>query len=117
MTPELRTQILLGRVDNYMNVMRTTMFVLLGVGAAIHFGPEGYSSPLLMLAIAATAYGVLAGGAALDDMIALRDDIDEDMAATNYGRTIKGRNLPALKMVSAVLIGLIGLAEVLAILL
>ena len=70
-----------------------------------------------MLAIALTAYGTLAGGAALDDMIALRDDMDDEMAATNYGRAVKERNIPMLKNISTALIGLIGLAEVLAILL
>ena len=116
MSPEIRTQILISRVDNYMNVMRTTIFGLLGVAAAIHFGPGGYSAPLLVLAIAVTAYGILAGGTALDDMIALRDDMDDEMAATNYGKAVKERNIPMLKNISTALIALIGLAEVLTLL-
>ena len=44
MSPELRTEILISRVDNYMNVMRTTIFGLIAVAAAIHFGPGGYSA-------------------------------------------------------------------------
>ena len=116
MSPEIRTQILISRVDNYMNVMRTTIFGLLGVAAAIHFGPGGYSAPLLVLAIAVTAYGILAGGTALDDMIALRDDMDDEMAATNYGKAVKERNIPMLKSISTALIALIGLAEVLTLL-
>ena len=63
-----------------------------------------------------TAYGVLAGGVALDDIIALRDDMDEGVAGTAYGAGVKARDLPMLKMISAGLLGLIGLAEVLAIL-
>lgn len=116
MSPELRTKILISRVDNYTNVMRTTMFVMLGIGATLYFGPGDYSAPLMVLTLAITAYGILAGGVALDDMIALREDMDEDMAATNYGRGVKARNIPMLKMISTVLIGLVGLAEVLAIL-
>ena len=116
MSPELRTKILISRVDNYTNVMRTTMFVMLGIGAALYFGAGDYSAPLMVLTLAITAYGILAGGVALDDMIALREDMDEDMAATNYGKGVKARNIPMLKMISTVLIGLVGLAEVLAIL-
>lgn len=91
------------------------MFVLLGVAAILAFMPDAFSLPLLMIVIAITAYGVLAGGTALDDLIAMRDDMDEEMAATAYGTQVKARNLPGLKTLSGVLIGLIGLAEVLAI--
>lgn len=115
MTPEMRTQIAMARAGDYVNIMRTTFFTFVAV-AAVNELAGGYSTPLLMIAIAVTAYGVLAGSAALDDLIALRDDMDEGMAATNYGGVLKARNLPTLKMVSAALIGLIGLAQVLAIL-
>ena len=43
-------------------------------------------------------------------------DMDDEMAATNYGRVVKERNIPMLKNISTTLIGLIGLAEVLVIL-
>ena len=69
-----------------------------------------------MLTVAVTAYGILAGGVALDDIIALRDDMPDDMVSTTYGAAVRARNIPALKMVSAVLIGLSGLAAVLAVL-
>lgn len=116
MTPELRTQILIARVGDYQTIMRTTLFTMLGIGAALHFGADDYSAPLMVLAIAITAYGILAGSAAMDDMIALRDDMDDDMKATAYGMAVNARNIPMLKMISAGLLGLVGLAEVLAIL-
>ena len=116
MSPELRTKILISRTGDYFGIMRTTLFVMLGIAAALHFGADVYSAPLLVLTIAIAAYGILAGGVALDDIIALRDDMDDDMAGTAYGAGVKSRNLPTLKMISAGLVGLIGLAEVLAIL-
>ena len=115
MTEDQRLRILTSRSGDYFGIMRTTLFVLLGIAAALHFG-EGYSSALLMLAIAATAYGILAGGTALDDIIALRDDMSDEVANSAYGQGVKARNIPALKMVSGVLIGLSGLAAVLAVL-
>ncbi|MBT8416121.1 MAG: hypothetical protein HKO05_11020 [Erythrobacter sp.] len=115
MTEDQRQRILIARTGDYFGVMRTTLFVLLGIGAALHFG-DGYSATLLVLAVAVTAFGILAGGTALDDIIALRDDMPDDMTGTSYGAGVKARNLPALKMVSAVLVGLTGLAAVLAVL-
>ncbi|QMU57919.1 MAG: hypothetical protein GKR98_06735 [Boseongicola sp.] len=83
---------------------------MLGIAAVLELGGGGYSSDLIMLTIAITAYGVLAGGAALDDITALRVDMDDATAARNYGKLIQARNIPALKMTSSVLLGLVGLA-------
>ena len=116
MTPETRAQIVLTRSADYYGIMRTTLFTLLGIAAIIQLGPEGYSAPLVTLSVAAVAYGVLGGGSALDDIIALREDMDAEMAGTHYGRVVNARNLPALKLTSAVLLSLVGLAEVFAIL-
>ena len=115
MTPELRNAIVISRVDNYSAIMRTTIFALTGIAAIIELGPDGYSAPLTMLVITLTAYGILAGGTALDDIINLRDDMDEDMANSSYGKGVSARNIPALKMISTVLLALIGLAELYAI--
>lgn len=115
MTPEIRSSIVIARSRDYFDIMRTTLFVLTGTAAVIHLGPDGFSAALAMLVIATSAYGILAGGVALDDIINLRADMDEKIAGTAYGQGIKARNIPALKMTSAVLIGLIGLAELLAI--
>ena len=67
-----------------------------------------------MLVIAATAYGILAGGTSLDDINALRDDMDEDIENSAYGKGVKARNIPLLKMISTVLLTLIGVAELCA---
>ena len=115
MTPETRLNAALARSADYFNIMRTTFFTNAAIIAIIQLGPDGYSAPLTMMAIAVAAYGILAGGAALDDLIGLRDDMDDDLAATNYGRRLKARNLPALKMLSSVLMGLVGVAELYAI--
>jgi len=116
MTPELRNDIVMSRVQNYGDIMRTTFFVFAAVAATLHFGADAYSAPLTMLVIAITAYGILAGNTALNDLIALRDDMEEDMATTAYGKGVATRNIPALKMISTVLIGLTGLAELAAVL-
>ena len=54
-------------------------------------------------------------GFTLDDLNALKDDMDDEMGATKYGGVVKSRNINALKMISTVLIALIGLAELYAI--
>lgn len=115
MNEDHRVQLAMSRTGDYLGIMRTTLFVLLGIGVATHFG-EGYSAPLMVLAIAITAFGILAGGVALDDIIAIREDMPEDVANSAYGKAVKARNLPALKMISAVLVGLSGLAAVLVML-
>lgn len=114
MTEEERMRMVRARTGDYLYIMRTALFVLLGVGIALHFG-EGYSSVLVMLAISAAAFGIIAGGVALDDMAALRDGMDEACAKTPYGTGVKGRNFATLKMISGVLVGLTGLAAVLAV--
>lgn len=116
MTPELRSTILISRVENYNHIMRTTLFVFAAVAATLHFGGDAFSLPLAMLVITITAYGILAGNTALDDILTLRDDMDEDTANTAYGRGVTARNIPALKLTSTVLIGLTGLAELVAVL-
>jgi len=115
MSPELRTKLLISRTSGYYTIMLTTMFVFTAVAAVIELGGGGYSAPLTCLVIAATAYGVLAGGTALDDMINLRADMDEATAQTNYGKGVAARNIPMLKTISSVLLILIGLAELFAI--
>jgi hypothetical protein len=111
MTPEIRSETVFARNGHYYDIMRTTIFTLTAVAAIIELGSGGYSAPLTMLVIGATAYGILAGGSALDDLNNLRQDMDEATAQTAYGKGALSRNIPALKMISAILLGLIGLAE------
>ena len=116
MTPDQRQAIVHARSRDYNNIMRTTLFTFLGIGGVLHLGADGYSAPLLVLSIAITAYGVLAGGVALDDINALKGDMDEATAETQYGKGVAGRDIEKLKMISAGLVGLVGLACVLAVL-
>ncbi len=116
MTPEIRNAIVIARANDYFNIMRTTLFGYIAVAAIIEFGPGGYSAPLTVLVITLAAYGVLAGNTALDDIDKLRNDMDDDMAATSYGQGIKARNIPGLKLTSTVLLWLVGIAELYAIL-
>jgi len=115
MTPETRVQIVLGRSRDYFDIMRTTLFAFAGLAAIIEFGAGGYSAPLATLVAAVTAYGALAGGTALSDIDNLRADMDEATAGTCYGKAIAARNFGALRAISAVLVVLIGAAELYAI--
>ena len=117
MTPEHRTQILIARTADYYGIMRTTIFTFLGLAALLHLGPDTWSLPIAALVIATTAYGILAGGTALDDIINLRADMDDTMSETSYGVGVKARDLPTLKLISSALLGLIGVAELLAVIL
>lgn len=116
MTPDNRTSMIAARSADYYSIMRTTLFTFAAIAVVIELGPGGYSAPLTMLVVATAAYGILAGGTALDDITHLRDDMDEATAKTSYGQSAKARNIPALKMTSSILLGLVGLAELYAIL-
>jgi len=111
MTPENRTSLIIARAADYFSIMRTTIFTLAAMAAVIELGPGGYSAPLTMLVVATAVFGSPAGGTALDDLASLRDDMDEDTAQTSYGKSVKDRNFSALKMMSAILLGLVAVAE------
>ena len=116
MIPELRMQLQIARTTHYGEVLRTTLFGQLGISAMIGFGAEGIILPLFVMTIAITVFGVAAGNAALDDIGALRNDMDEEMAGSNYAKFARGRNLEGLKMLSTGLLVLIGITELLALL-
>lgn len=116
MTPEMRTQISMGRLDHYFGIMRTAVFAFVAIAAVDAFGAGGYSAPLMALVVMVTVYGILAGNTCLDDLDNLRGDLGDEMSATNYGKGILARNVSALKAISSVLIALVGLAELYAIL-
>lgn len=116
MTPELRQTIVHARTAEYSGIMRTTLFTFLGISAILHFGPNVWSLPLLLLTVTVTAFGILAGGTALDDINNLRADMDPELADTSYGMGVASRDVPKLKLISSILIGLTGLALLLVIL-
>lgn len=115
MTQDQRNYLSMTRLTHYFDIMRTTIFAFVGLGAIIQLGPDGYSAPLTVMVISVAAYGILAGGTALDDIINLRADMDDDTANSSFGKALKARNIPALKMTSSVLLGLIAIAELYAI--
>lgn len=112
---QTRSTLSLARQSHYFDIMRTAIFAFVGLAAIIELGPEGYSAPLTMVVIATTAFGVLGGNTALDDVKNLIADLDAEMAETHFGKGIKTRNVGALKTISAILIGLTGVAELYAI--
>jgi hypothetical protein len=115
MTPDQRIAILNARTGDYFGIMRTSFFTLAAIAAIIELGGGGYSAPLTTLVLAAAVYGILAGGSVLDDINNLHDDMDDKMAATAYGKGSAAHNIPALRVISAGLLGLVGLAELYAI--
>ncbi|NNE86583.1 MAG: hypothetical protein HKN27_00780 [Silicimonas sp.] len=116
MSPELRQTIVHARTREYSNIMRTTVFAFIGIAAVLHLGPDTFSIALVLLTATVTAFGVLAGGTALDDINNLKGDMTPEMAETTYGSGVARRDLVALKLISTIMIGLTGLALLLGIL-
>ena len=108
---QIRSSLSLARQSHYFDVMRTVIFSFVGLAAIIAFAPAGYSASLTMLVVGVTVFGVLAGSTALDDVKNLIDDLDPEMAKSHFGKGIATRNMQALKMISAAVIALIGIAE------
>ena len=81
----------------------------------MHFGADSFSLPLLMLTLAVAAFGILAGNACLDDLQKLQGDMTDEFEATEYGQGVLARDFGAFKMASTAIIGLLALANVLAI--
>lgn len=83
--------------------MRTALIGQIAVAALIGFGTEGIDIVLATAVVPVTLFGILEGGTALNDISALRLDMDERTANSHYGKVAKERNLNALKMLSAAL--------------
>lgn len=116
MNSDLRMQLQIARTGQHGDIMRTTLFALAAIAGLIGFGATGVAIPLIVLTVAVTAYGILAGAAALDDISALRDDMDEATGGSAYGRQAKARDLGQLKLLSSGLLGVTGATLLLAIL-
>ena len=117
MAPELRQSIVHARTGNYTTIMAVSILAFAIIGGVLHLGDGAYSAPLMVLTLTVTAFGILAGGSALDDLANLQGDMTDDIKATGYGVGVAARDFAKLKMASSVLLGLTGLATVLAILL
>jgi len=108
-------QLQIARTGHYGDIMRTALFALTATAAIIGFGADGIAVPLTLLIIAITAFGAIGGATALDDVSALRDDMDEATGSSVYGQNAKTRNLGLLKTLTMVLIGATGLAQIIAV--
>lgn len=109
-----RTALSVARQSHYYEIMRTTAYVFTAIAAIDALGPDGYSAPLTALVVLITAYGILAGNVALEDIENLRRDISDELAQTHYGKGVQHRNVPMLKALSAALVALVAAAELYA---
>ncbi len=110
-----RGPIVRARLEDYYGTLRTTLFAFVGLAAIISFAPDGSPVMIVPLVIAVSAFGILAGNAALDDVEALREDMDDEMAGSAFGKMVSARNMTALKATSSGLVGLTGLAQLWAV--
>ena len=73
-----RNKLVIARIENFNYILRTAMLVLLGTLAICIFAEDNaHIWPLSVTIIGATLYGILAGNTALNDLAALRVDMDE----------------------------------------
>lgn len=105
-------QLQIARTGQYGDIMRTAFYALAATLAIIGFGAQGVDIPLTILIVAITLFGAIGGATALDDVSALRDDMDEATGSSTYGQHAKSRNLGLLKALSMLLIGATGLTEI-----
>ena len=112
MNSELRLQLQIARTGQYGDVMRTTFYGLAATAAIIGFGAEGIALPMTLLIVTITLFGALGGATALEDVSVLRDDMDDATATSHYGKVVKARNLGHLRMLTMVLVGATGVAQI-----
>ena len=95
-----RNKLIIARVENFNYILRTAMFVLLGT-LALGIFAEGNVHIWAVSAtiIGATLYGMLAGNTALNDMAALREDMDEATKNTNYGVSVQSAPIPVFRVI------------------
>ena len=95
-----RNKLIIARADHFNYILRTAMFVLLGT-LALGIFAEGSSHIWALSAsiIGATLYGILAGNAAMNDLSALREDMDDETKKTNYGISVLSAPLPVFRAV------------------
>jgi hypothetical protein len=95
-----RNKLIIARSENFNYILRTAMFVLLGT-LALGIFAEGNSHIWALSAsiIGATLYGILGGNAAINDLSALREDMDDETKKTNYGISVLSAPLPVFRAV------------------
>ena len=92
-----RNKLVIARIENFNYILRTAMLVLLGTLALCIFA-EG-NAHIWPLSVGATLYGILAGNTAINDMDALRKDMDEETKNTNYGISVQSAPLPVFRVI------------------
>ena len=105
----------IARTSQFGDYMRTAVFGQIAITAIIGFGAEGIDFVLAAAVITVTLFGILAGGTALNDISALRSDMDEATGTSHYGKVAKTRNLGAFKMLTMALLAFVALGELYAI--
>ena len=95
---QTRTPIVVARADIFFHIQRTAMFVLLGT-LAVHVFAQGAAHIWVLSAsiVGAALYGVLAGNAAMKDIQALREDMDEETRDSNYGKSVLAQPFPVFR--------------------
>ncbi len=95
-----RNKLIIARVENFNYILRTAMLVLLGTLALCIFASgNAHIWPLSITIIGATVYGILAGNTAINDMDALRKDMDDETKKTNYGVSVMSAPLPVFRVI------------------
>ena len=95
-----RNKLVIARVENFNYILRTAMLVLLGTLALCIFADgNAHIWPLSVTIIGAALYGILAGNTAINDMDALRNDMDEATKNTNYGVSVMSAPLPVFRVI------------------
>ena len=95
-----RNKLVIARVENFNYILRTAMLILLGTLAlSIFASGNAHIWPLSITIIGAALYGILAGNTAINDMDALRKDMDEETKNTNYGVSVLSAPLPVFRVI------------------
>ena len=95
-----RNRLVIARIENFNYILRTAMLVLLGTLAlCIFVDGDAHIWPLSVTIVGAALYGILAGNTAINDMDALRKDMDEETKNTNYGISVMSAPLPVFRII------------------
>lgn len=104
MQAQARNDMMMTRVGQYYEIVRTANLLLLGTAALILFAnTAGAELAIAVLVVGAGLYGILAGDRALSDVTALRSDMDKEDRDTNWGKSLQAAPLPIFRGISGVI--------------
>lgn len=103
------------RLANYYTVLATTIVTFVAIAAIISVTEVEDPAMFVVLIVTVSIYGILAGHTALQDLKALIKDMEADIKGSAFGAVVSSRNMTALSVTSAALIGLTGLAQIWAV--